>query len=79
VREGAFAAGNGTVAGVATFEQDSFFAFPNDHQALYVSLTGDAGLKFFTPVVGPTAVHNMHTFDPNALTHSIKKVMNAAN
>jgi len=77
VRAGLFGPDSGTVAGVIRLEQDAFFQFPSEHQALYEYLTGDDRLKLFFSVEGPTTVHNMHTFNPEPLLHPIKKVLNS--
>jgi pimeloyl-ACP methyl ester carboxylesterase len=71
-----FGADSGTVAGVVTMAQDAFF-LQAEHRDLYVYLTGDDKLKFFAEVEGADAVHNVHTFNPAALVHPIKKVINA--
>ncbi|HVS33292.1 MAG TPA: alpha/beta fold hydrolase [Thermoanaerobaculia bacterium] len=77
VRLGLFGRSSGTVAGVISLEQDGFFQFPGEHATLYGNLTGDSRDKLFFPLIGPDTVHNMHTFNPQALLHPIKKVINS--
>ena len=70
-----FKRANGTTLGLITLGQDGFFSFA-EHQSLYRYLTGDLRDKLLFAITGPNSVHNMHTFDTNALLKPIKKITN---
>ena len=72
----AFAAETRTTAAVVAMEQDAFFT-SGEERVLYDYLTGDAQERLFFVVTGGDAVHNMHTFAPDAQLYAIKKLLNA--
>lgn len=68
---------SGMTTGVVAMSRDFLF-LPAEERSLYSYLTNDDTFKFFTVIDDPSAVHSMHTFNPEPLLHPIKKVLNAA-
>ena len=74
VDPGIFAPPSGTTLGLINLEQDGFFNF-QEHQDLYRYLTDDSRDRLLFALTGPDTVHNMHTFDPNALLRAIRRII----
>jgi pimeloyl-ACP methyl ester carboxylesterase len=70
VRAGAFAPERGTALTVVALENDSLIR-PHEGTLLYEHLTGEPGAGAVIVVAGPTAVHDMHVADPDALLTAI--------
>ncbi|HKX27543.1 MAG TPA: alpha/beta hydrolase [Blastocatellia bacterium] len=75
VNSGLFSNNRGTVASVITFEQDSLYVFPLEHQNLYSYLTFDQSGKLFFTVGGAQSVHNLHVINPGAILTAVKTAL----